>query len=216
MRNIHGGFVVPALLALVALLLIGGGAYVYVQTKQVKQSMIESSTTQQATSTVQNATPQGVKTFTSQKLGIKFNYLASEGDPVVEEGDKVYVGASGKTGQWVQEFSKNPNDDLATAIKKKFLVGISNKDCKVNASHYYGSIDRGYIEIVNFSGTMEDPLFENNPCPAEYRQTNGIRYFLMDENHPNYFFFFSIGQYAISADPVRPDVTWQSTFEVIK
>jgi len=52
MKISQKGFIAPLLLALIALLLIGGGAYVYVQNKQGNQSVVVDSTTQ-ATSTTQ-------------------------------------------------------------------------------------------------------------------------------------------------------------------
>ncbi|MDO8593471.1 MAG: hypothetical protein Q7R59_01060 [bacterium] len=50
MKTSHKGLVAPLLLALIAVLLIGGGVYVYMQDKQVKQSAVVGTTTQ-ATST---------------------------------------------------------------------------------------------------------------------------------------------------------------------
>lgn len=160
------------------------------------------------------AKPAGVKTFISEKLGMQFDYLASQGDPVIEQDDTVYVG--GKNGQWVQEFSKNPNDDLKTAISKKFLAGIAEKDCWVEQTKTSNILT---AQIKYEFTDLEDPRFTDNKCPADYRMTNGLRYFWMDTNHPDKFFFFSIGQYAILGEPDRPgggEKTWQDTFKVIK
>lgn len=224
MNTIHRGFIVPLLLVIIALLLAGGGAYVYTQTRQMNLPVV--GTMPAATSTVQTQNPAGVKTFISQNLGVRFNYDASQGDPVIEEGNTVYVG--GKKGQWVRSFTKAPSDDLATAIRKQFLAGISEKDCRVEVTHKSQAVDTAQIAILGFGepsaanpvvGSIEDPRFMNNPCPSEYRQTNGIRYFWMDKIHSNKFFFFSIGQYAILAEPNQSTdriKTWQDTFEVIK
>ena len=51
MKISQKGFIAPLLLALIAILLIGGGAYVYVQNKQSNQPVVVSQTSQ-ATSTV--------------------------------------------------------------------------------------------------------------------------------------------------------------------
>lgn len=53
MKTSHKGFISPLLLALIALFLIGGGAYTYMQKKQVNQSAVVTTTTQ-ATSTIQS------------------------------------------------------------------------------------------------------------------------------------------------------------------
>ena len=52
MKNIQRGFIVPFLLVIIALLIVGGGAYVYTQNKKGNQPVVESPTTQ-TTSTTQ-------------------------------------------------------------------------------------------------------------------------------------------------------------------
>lgn len=159
------------------------------------------------------ATPK-IKTYISEKLRVKFQYLDTQGDPVTEIGNKIYL--SGEKGQSVEKFSKDTQIDLKSAIENKFLIGISKKDCDVDVqksgSRYYG-----YIRIVGLKNNIDDPLTFNNPCPEKYRQTNGIQYFYMDEKDPTSFFFFKIGQYSINAEVGPKDYikTWQDTFEII-
>src|SRR3989344_5705481 len=50
----------------------------------------------------QNQTDDTISTYSSEKLGVSFQYLAEVGDPVIEEGNRIYVG--GKTGQFVEVF----------------------------------------------------------------------------------------------------------------
>jgi len=57
MKNSQKGFAMPVILILVALLVIGGGAYVYMQNKQANQPATPSSPTQ-ATSTMQTSVSQ--------------------------------------------------------------------------------------------------------------------------------------------------------------
>ncbi|OIO52817.1 hypothetical protein COY93_04930 [Candidatus Uhrbacteria bacterium CG_4_10_14_0_8_um_filter_58_22] len=170
----------------------------------------------QAPTPIPSSNPVGVETFSSQKLGVTFNYLKSQGSPVIEDGDKIYVG--GKDGQWVQEFSKNSDDDLKAAIRKKFLVGISEQDCPVvDRTSDMENIATAEIKFGFQITDLGDPRIEASPCPEGYRATNGIRYFWMDKSHPDKFFFFSIGQYAILAEPAQTgggEKTWQETFEV--
>ncbi len=86
MKTLHKGFIAPLLLALIALLLIGGGAYVYVHNKQANQSAIVSQTAQ-ATSTAQTS---DLKTYTNTKYGFSFQYPPYFGTP------KEFTGTSSK------------------------------------------------------------------------------------------------------------------------
>lgn len=200
-------------LVILGLIVVGLGALAYVK---FSATPAVSPTPTPSASASPSVTPSavGVKTFTSQALGIRFNYLASQGDPVIESGDKVYVG--GTEGQWVREFAKNSSDDIKTAITKKFLVGISADKCPIEVKEVPGRPGIQTAEIMfDFQPTgLDDPRIAASPCPADYRVTNGIRYFWMDAAHPSKFFFFSIGQYPISAD--GGEKMWQDTFEVIK
>ncbi len=165
---------------------------------------------------------QTVKTFNSTTLGLGFQYIASQGDPIVTVGNKVYVG--GKTGQSVEEFTKDPQDALTVAVQKKFLPGTLKDKCPVSSqmvSFEGGATQTDFEKVsINFNFTptgLDDPRIESSPCPEQYRATNGVRYFMMDKNHPDRFFFLDIGQYAIMAEPGTPDgtkKTWQDTFRV--
>ncbi len=65
MKNTQKGFIMPVILILVALLVIGGGAYMYTQNKQGNQPEAVSQTTD-TTSTVQTA---NLKTYTNSAFG---------------------------------------------------------------------------------------------------------------------------------------------------
>lgn len=68
--NYHKGFIAPLLLALIAILLVGGGAYVYMQNRQIKQSDTATQSAH-ATSTTQTS---DWKTYRSDKYGFEFKY----------------------------------------------------------------------------------------------------------------------------------------------
>lgn len=170
--------------------------------------------------------PAGVKTYTSQVLGVSFEYLASSpyftqlkpGDAaVIERGNQIWVG--GAQGQSVQEFAKEPADRLDVAIKKKFLAGIADKDCPVLYMDKGGNTVTAAIDVGFEMTDWGDPRFDTSPCPVAYRVANGIRYFWMDRQHPEKFFFFDIGQYGIPAAPEvqgnAPTPMWQDTFRVV-
>ena len=64
MKTSPKGFIAPLLLALIALLLIGGGAYVYVQNKEISQNVV-----------VQNS---DWKTYANSQYGFEFQYKNNE------------------------------------------------------------------------------------------------------------------------------------------
>lgn len=66
------GFISPLLLALIATLVIGGGAFVYVEKKQSNQPVTATSTAQTADSSTTLTT--GWKTYTNTKYGFEFRY----------------------------------------------------------------------------------------------------------------------------------------------
>lgn len=78
MNNFHKGFISPRLLALIAILIIGGGAYVYVHNKPVSQPAVVSPTAQ-ATSTGQTSNSQTAdwKTYTNSQYGFEIFYPPS-------------------------------------------------------------------------------------------------------------------------------------------
>jgi len=75
MKITQRGFIIPLLLVIIAVLLAGGGTYVYVQNKQANQ-VATVTPTPQATSTTQASGLQVAdwKTYTNAKYGFEFKY----------------------------------------------------------------------------------------------------------------------------------------------
>ncbi|HEX5429598.1 MAG TPA: hypothetical protein VFX17_00785 [Patescibacteria group bacterium] len=177
----------------------------------------------------------GIQTFTSSNLGVSFQYNPDQdGDgtadtTAAESGDKVYVyytASPMEQGQWVEKFTKDPSMSLADAIQKQFLSGVSSTDCFVADmdSFYtqYGAqapaspqnFERDIIAYP-FPTDPNQPFDANaSKCPATYSlSSSGLSYFAMDKNHPDQYYFFNIGQYAITAD-TQGQLAWQDTFEI--
>lgn len=83
MKNLQKGFIVPVLLLIIALLAIGGGAYIYNQKKTSKVSVNESTTpardiaiadAPRVFSTPTTSATSNWKTYSSAKYGYSFNY----------------------------------------------------------------------------------------------------------------------------------------------
>ncbi|MDP2631021.1 MAG: hypothetical protein Q8P56_06490, partial [Candidatus Uhrbacteria bacterium] len=138
------------------------------------------------------------------------NPLLATGDPVIEEGDTIFV--DGKEGQYVKKFSKSAQDDLKTAIQKTILSGYPKDKCHVVDYDY---MKKGVIDASEITYESSEEIGSGGMCPGNYERTNGVRYFLMDKNHPTSFYFFFIGQYIVPANATG-DKDWASTFRVLK
>ncbi|MGB8647559.1 MAG: hypothetical protein WCF84_20160 [Anaerolineae bacterium] len=168
----------------------------------------------------------GAVTYLSVKLGIKFSYLPNQGPESIkiqETGDKVYVYPStmaATAGQWVQVFSKTPNQLFLDAINTQVLKGYSLQDCVVKLvpnpnvgmplppSFVFAQITLPISE----NDSQEAIQAKAGKCPQPYAAIGGLAYFVADTQYPDKFAFFSIGQYPIMA---ASDKTWQTTFQFV-
>lgn len=176
----------------------------------------------------ENTTTPGQKKYVNPKLGISFLYLVIDGFDNVTEittkeiGSKVYVYAKKynyNAGQYVEVFDKNPKQTLKEAIETKFLENYSTEKCFASVQQLPASYPSSYTKAtINITGdistmSMEERLEKVRQCPQDYIGSGGIAYFLMDNNHPDKFVFFSIGQYSMLSGV--DDLTWQDTIEFL-
>ena len=166
-----------------------------------------------------------IKTYTSTKLGVSFQY--QEYDPelkdnpltyikVNEIGNKIYVHSAGiepEEGQWVEFFSKPSNQSLVDAIKTQILKGSPSK-CIVEGqkSGMNQNFEIAQLDVVGREQTQDlgDLSMLLEGCP-KYAVFGGLGYFAMDPNHNDRFAFFSIGQYGIAG--TDKNIGWQNTIK---
>jgi hypothetical protein len=218
----------------VLVLLVAG--YFLLPYVKMKKSDNNNNQNQNTDNSNQQSNSGTIKTFSSDTYGAKFDYNTDQdGDgkadtDAKEAADKVYVYYTAtpmEQGQWVQKFPKDPKASLVDAVKKQFLTNISEKDCfakdLVEFYNQYGApvppapdnVTRAVIAYP-FPTDETQPFDQNaGKCPTPYSLSNGLSYFWMDKNHPDNFYFFSIGQYAIIADK-DGKTAWQDTFQVTK
>jgi len=164
------------------------------------------------------------KTFTSSDLGISFQYVkypdANMVIGVKEEGNKVYVfmnNTVAENGQFVEVFKKDLNETFEASIKRQILANFPSSKCKIEVSPsniYTG----GYVAEISYPAPTDpnQPAWANMKlCNENYANTNGIRYFLYDPNHPDKFLYFDIGQYAIPGQGTFETnvIPWQDTIQ---
>lgn len=163
-----------------------------------------------------------LNTYKSPKLGVSFNYLAKTGNQeifVTEEQNKICVSyekndVGCKIGQFVEVFEKKENESLINTIKTMFLQGKDPVKCFVITTDTKNDPQTFLKAEISYPRGEDDGMQEmqesSSYCSAEYSQTNGIRYFLADQSHPDKFVFFSIGQYYI---PANDQKNWQDTIK---
>jgi len=174
---------------------------------------------------IENTDISNQKKYVNPELGISFLYLEHDDDgknktSTKQIGNKIYVydeAYSYDSGQYVEIFNKEPSMSLEETLKKVFLEGYSTNDCVVVAETLHSSYPTSYVQAnIKVPGEftdMEEMSTKWQKCPKDYTQTNGMSFFLMDQNHSDKFAFFSIGQYGISAN--KDDTLWQDTVEFI-
>jgi hypothetical protein len=148
-----------------------------------------------------------VATYTSPKLGVRFEYQTYYNEKPVS-----YVKEIGNTiglcfgnmdmrsdlrsllahCYYLQVFAKDPKDALVAAIQKRFLIGYSQQDCLIkdipqimNSENSYPSqYQFAQIQLPDYNS--EDPITiaPIKKCPSPYTKTwgNGALYFMEDSN----------------------------------
>jgi len=156
--------------------------------------------------------------YTSSVLGISFIYPKNK-ILVFEKENKICVTYNAndqncEMGQFVEVFEKSADETIQEAIQKQFLKEKDLSKCKVTLPvkiNYPVNFVEAEITF-DINGDMEQVWEMTKYCSQNYAMTNGMRYFLMDKNHPTKLMFFSIGQYVISNESGIP---WQETVFVL-
>lgn len=162
-----------------------------------------------------------IKTYTSSNLGISFRYdIGSLSDPlplqVKEVSNKIYLymGSFNPDGIYVQVLSKDPADNLVTAVRKQFLQGYSEQKCILTVdTSKYSFLSSTYIR-ASAQPADSSQNYDNvskTDCPADLIGQAGSSYFLMDIAHPNKFLFFEISGGNFGADKG----TWDETVQFL-
>ena len=185
-----------------------------------KKSIVTPSLFLTESPTISQVTDSKGEIFTSAKMGIRFRFSREQagGDEQInisEEGNKIYVyptSLSPNQGQFIEQFSKSPEQSLENAIRTQLLTNKDPNRCLISTQNT-GSIVRAEITFPSSNRESMDTFFaDSDYCSKDYAQTNGLRYFMYNPSHPEKYFFISIGQYPITADK---DTPWQETIEVI-
>ena len=178
-----------------------------------------------------------LETHISKNLDISFKYFQNEKDKkpmkVKEIGNKVYLYINYSdtepdnptSGNHLEVFTKDPNISLEKVINQKFLKDYSPENCEViyksmsppygiSQSHikYTPEFEYVYIKVANINpdDTYSERQEKASHCPVEYAYYNGIRYFVMDKNHPDKFAFVNIGQSSFGS---YPGLSWDLTLQ---
>jgi hypothetical protein len=172
-----------------------------------------------------------VKTFTSNDLGISFDYVEPYNQPIhiTEVGNKVYLNVrqdEPPLGKYVEVFLKNSTDSLSEAVRKQFLQGYSIQNCPVVPANleksYFENSTYQYIQItIPLANSYQEGMQLEQKCPPTYtyNRRSGIVYFMMDTSHSGKFVFFNLGQDNFLGKPTPSNdttTTWDRTIKVLQ
>ncbi len=175
-------------------------------------------------------TPWPPRTFTSPDLGISFDYSPMNGTVAepIEIGNRIIVApnpSNPTAGFSLEVDTKNPSDSITDAIRKKFMQGIIPSDCQVevisnpsSSKHWRETAPRSYVfAVVRLTSTAGLNIGEiadhlSNCAPGMPNVgSGGLRYFMMDTNHPDKILFVNVGESALLAGYSDDQVTWNDT-----
>lgn len=165
----------------------------------------------------------GTQIHFSDSLGVGFTFLAWPDGPaiaVVESGNTISI-----LDQTIEVFDKDPGISFQQAIEERFLAGYDPADCfVVLADSNEQGISTYHAAIISFPKTedADSPWWANaDYCPADYSETNGLQYFLYNEDVPAKFLFVRIGQYSAASDgtPLGAEglgLNWSHSIRILK
>jgi hypothetical protein len=217
-------------------ILLALGALIFVF-QQSQAPTVTDHTTPSTSETVLSPTPStlltptpSAKTFTSNDLGISFNYANDPQYTATEIGTKVFihdVKLPPTSGFNLEVFSKAPADTIDVAIKKRFLQGITEGYCQIQiipnlrkivspAPDYPSTYSIARIIYTNYESKGWMATENDNhfcPKPYSYGGNEGIIFFLADSNHPNKLIFINNGQSGISSG--KQNESWYNTIRFL-
>lgn len=138
--------------------------------------------------------------YYSQRLGVGFTYAPTTEVPT-EHGSVIDFG-----GKKLTVYTIAPTADIRQAVHEHFLRGISEADCFVEVTTVDpndGAYQSASIKFPDTAADVDKPWWESDAalkCPAQYRETNGLRFFLMNKNVPDKILFLDLGQDSITSD----------------
>lgn len=193
MSNLQRGFIAPLLLALIALLILGGGAYVYMQNKQVSQSAVVTETTQ-ATSTTPTSEIETLKdgVYDNFKDGFQFQvpstwklmpvylpvFITSSGARILgtqsffesPDLDRVLQGGEGgATWEWKQGATIYISVNASTTIKFKDLQKFGRSYQDKSGQNKLGP---EWINVKTIKVAGEDALIYDLPATGDSTETH--------------------------------------------
>ena len=228
-------------LVVVVVILLGSFGYVFVSKKpnQISTITIQPQSDLNSIFDLKDKSPD-TKIYYSNTLGIGFTYVASNSFSsngktypvnfvVTEIGNKIYIHGSTEKpeqGQSLEVFTKDPAISFADTLRQQFLTGINPKSCFIETQQSSEQNISGYMSAdISYPMPTDPtaPFWDNSVDCGEYAKSNGIAYFLYNENVPNKFLYVSVGQDAITLDglPKNPTANfygynWSHSLRILK
>jgi len=166
------------------------------------------------------------ESISSEELGIKVSYYSNPENKTGSqvEGNRIYFYVNGpvnisdyKSGQYLEEFSKDADLSLEDAIEKRFLQNIEKDKCFVEIIENNPEYQKAIINYPDTPCADGSPAFTCNTCPDGYSRSNGLAYFIYYKDYPSLYFYFSIGQYSLlGGSNASSSLEWFNNIEFLK
>lgn len=140
----------------------------------------------------------------SPRLGIGFTYHAPEPLHVWESGTTMHIdGSEIASNKTIEVFEIAPAPSITLAIRDNVLMGTSDQDCYVTLLSFATTPYQTATINYPVDESLDEPWWVSpsaEKCPAKYRASNELSYFLFNAEVPTKLLFVKLGQDSIATD----------------
>ncbi len=169
MKNKQKGFLIPAMIAIVLILSIGGGTYVYLESKKVELAIKEQAKVSTSTNTANNTatTTQGNTTLATSSNRVDAKEVTISNSTTTVD----------NTATTTQE-----NTTLATSSKIETMNNLENNIKSDNTTDLWSIIDKETLALKNKDVESIKKLYYTQPTVEELSILEELIPFLLEEN----------------------------------
>ena len=169
MKNQQKGFLIASMIAIVLILSIGGGTYVYLESKKVELAIKEDAKVSTSTNTVDNTSATTQENTTTEASSNNANE-----EEVIVSNSTTTVDSTATTTQ--------ENTTLATSSKIETLNNLENNIKSNNTTDLWSNIDKETLALKNKDVESIKKLYYIQPTAEESSQLKELFPYLLEQN----------------------------------